>query len=235
MQSDGGPHIPYSRRGTTGTPIHRERRSVPTQVEYEEDSNNSEMEEDMLDDSTDVAWRYREETWSKCHFTYDPLRIPFLGRRGPRGDYGNGMPTFLHLFSLFWPYSVLRKIVVETNKYAMEPDGRGNTTGGPHWEVLTISGLKAFMAVQMYMGMKKQPNMKSYWQRMGSFFHCPFISKIFTREQFYALRRCLHITNPASYSNVDRGTPGYDKLHQVRWLVEAIRENCKKVWALGKF
>jgi hypothetical protein len=28
---------------------------------------------------------------------------------------------------------------------------------------------------------------------------------------------------------------GLDKLWQVRWLVEAIRENYKKVWALGKY
>jgi hypothetical protein len=45
----------------------------------------------------------------------------------------------------------------------------------------------------------------------------------------------LHITNPVSYANVERGSPGFDKLHQVRWLVEEIRENCKKVWELGKF
>jgi hypothetical protein len=77
--------------------------------------------------------------------------------------------------------------------------------------------------------------MKNYWQKMGSFLHCPFISKMFTRDHFYALRRCLHITNPASYNNVERGTVGFDKLWQVRWLVEAIRENYKKVWALGKY
>jgi hypothetical protein len=189
----------------------------------------------MVDDPTDITWRYRDETWSKQNFTYSPPRIPFLGRQGPRSDYGNGMPTFLHLFDLFWPYSILRKIVCETNRYAMESNGEGSTVGGPTWEVLTIAGLKAFMAVQMYMGMKKQPNMKSYWQRMGSFLHCPFISKMFTRDHFYALRRCLHITNPASYNNVERGTVGFDKLRQVRWLVEAIRENCKKVWALGKY
>jgi hypothetical protein len=45
----------------------------------------------------------------------------------------------------------------------------------------------------------------------------------------------LHITNLATYANVERGSPGFDKLRQVRWLVEEIRENCKKVWALGKF
>jgi hypothetical protein len=49
-----------------------------------------------------------------------------------------------------------------------------------------------------------------------------------------ALNKCLHITNPAEYVR-DKGLPGYDKLGQVRWLVNAIRDSCKRVWKLGKF
>ena len=87
----------------------------------------------------------------------------------------------------------------------------------------------------MYMGMKKQPNMKNYWHQVGSFFHCSTISKHFTLECFCALQRSLHITSLASYVNIEKGSPVFDKLHQVWWLVEEIRENCKKVWELGKF
>jgi hypothetical protein len=34
---------------------------------------------------------------------------------------------------------------------------------------------------------------------------------------------------------VERGEVGFDKIRQVRWLVEKIREACKAVWSLGKY
>jgi hypothetical protein len=95
--------------------------------------------------------------------------------------------------------------------------------------------LKAFLGVSVLMGMKKQPNLKTYWQKVGSFFHCPLISQTFTRERFMVLRKCLHITDPASYANVDRGDVRFDKIRQVRWLVDKIRDACKAVWSLGKY
>jgi hypothetical protein len=48
------------------------------------------------------------------------------------------------------------------------------------------------------------------------------------------LNKYLHITNLAKYVR-DKELPGYDKLGQVRWLVNAIRDSCKRVWKLGKF
>ena len=100
---------------------------------------------------------------------------------------------------------------------------------------LTIAGLKAFLAIHMYMGMKRQPNMKSYWEKEGSFFHCPTISNIMSRDQFTDLVRCLHITDPAVYGHIRTGEPGYDKIRQVRWLVEEIRSAYMRQWSLGKF
>jgi hypothetical protein len=49
-----------------------------------------------------------------------------------------------------------------------------------------------------------------------------------------AVNKYLYITNPAEYVR-DKGLPGYDKLGQVRWLVYAIQDSCKRVWKLGKF
>jgi hypothetical protein len=126
--------------------------------------------------------------------------------------------------------------VRETNRYAVEEvDDNGKPRGGEAWELLTVLGLKALIAISIYMGMKKQPNLKTYWQKPSSIFHCPIISKSFTRERFMAIRKCLHITNPSTYANVDRGEAGFDKIQQVRWLVDAIRDACKAVWSLGKY
>ena len=79
----------------------------------------------------------------------------------------------------------------------------------------SVAELKAFLAVNMYMGMKRQLNMKSYWSKEGSFFHCPTISNIMTRDRFVKLQRCLHISNLATYEHIQKGNLGYHKLWQV--------------------
>jgi hypothetical protein len=200
------------------------------------DDSEEDMDLDMEEiDPQSMRWRFHNETWSHAHFTYDPKPRPFRGQRGPVKHY-HSMPTFMHLFDLFWSYQTLRSIVRETNRYAThEVDDNGKPRGGEKWETLTVPGLKAFLGVSILMGMKKQPNLRTYWQKVGSFFHCPLISQSFIRERFMAIRKCLHITNPASYANVDRGDVGFDKIRQVRWLVDKIRDACKAVWSLGKY
>jgi hypothetical protein len=116
----------------------------------------------------------------------------------------------------------------------MERENEGTTRGGLQWEEFTISEFKAYVAIWLYMGMRRQPNIKSYWMKEGSIFHCPSVSNVMTRKRFMALDKCLHITNPAEYVR-EKGLPGYDKLGQVQWLVNAIRDSCKKVWKLEKF
>jgi hypothetical protein len=100
---------------------------------------------------------------------------------------------------------------------------------------LTIAGLKAFLAIHIYMRMKRQPYMRSYWEREGSFFHCLTISNIMTREQFRDLVCCRHITDPITYKHIQKGDPSYDKIRQVRWLMEEIKSACMREWLPGKF
>jgi hypothetical protein len=101
--------------------------------------------------------------------------------------------------------------------------------------MLTIPRLKAFLGISVFMGMKKQPNLKSYWHKPRSIFHYPIISQAFTRERFMTIRNCLYITNPATYANVERGEVGFDKIQQIRWLVDKIREAYKVVWSFSKY
>jgi hypothetical protein len=58
----------------------------------------------------------------------------------------------LQFFVIYWPYNILRDIVIETNRYATEDLGDGKTYGGVDWEPLTVPGLKAFIVVLLYMG-----------------------------------------------------------------------------------
>jgi hypothetical protein len=92
------------------------------------------------------------------------------------------MPTFMMFFQMFWQDPLLRRIVAETNRYATRVGPDGNTLEGPSWRHFSVAGLKAFFVIFIFMGLKKQLDMKTYWQKKDSFFHCPVISQIFTRD-----------------------------------------------------
>ena len=125
-------------------------------------------------------------------------------------------PSVLELWELFWPLDLLCKIVCETNRYArMVIDPLGNTMEGPRQESLTL-------AIHIYMGLRKQSNIPSYWHKEVSIFHCPMISRIMTTAQFWELRRCMHITNSEPFRHIQRRDLGYDKMRQVQWLVNNI-------------
>jgi hypothetical protein len=225
----------------------RQRRRIRVQSQVAQLSEGSESEiseyemegeeEAIVEDSMigGLRQKYCDGTWSQRFFTYDPKPRDILGRRGTT-QFFRLIPTVLQLFDLFWLFTVLRKIVVETNQYANRVvDVLRNTRGGRKWEDLIIAGLKVFIAIRMYMGMKKQLNYKSYWEKEDFLFHYPIISNIMSRAWFSQLRRCLHITNPALYEHIHKGDVGYDKLRQVRWLIDAIRNACSREWSLGKF
>jgi hypothetical protein len=131
----------------------RRRIRVQSQVAQLSEGSESEISEYEIEDDENailgdamtngVKHVYRDETWSQRFFTYDPKPRDFIGRRGTSQFFHN-LPTILQLFELFWPFTTLRKIVEETNRYAtMVLDRFGNTWGGHTWENLTVAGLKA--------------------------------------------------------------------------------------------
>ena len=158
---------------------------------------------------------FRDASWNKTHFTYDPTPLEFEGSRSTTTIHDMVL-TMLQLWKMFWPPLLTRKIVREKNHYVeLAIDGMENTMGGPQWKALTIVELQAFIAIHIYMGLKKQPNLETYWKKPGSVFYCPIISNTMTRARFFQLRQCLHITNLASYAHIETGQPGYDKMRQV--------------------
>ena len=106
---------------------------------------------------------------------------------------------------------------------------QGNTKGGSSWKNLTTSGLKAFKALALCMGLKVQPNYKTYWMK-DYLFRYPVISNVFTRARFQELRRCLHVTH---MEVIDRDALGYDKIGQTWWLVDGIGTDASLLGALA--
>jgi hypothetical protein len=96
--------------------------------EYETDED--EDGDSGLGDVSGVQHAYGDETWSTNFFTYDPKPKEFLGRMDTTKFFAH-IPSILTLFELFWPFTLMRKIVIETNCYATHVvDALGNTRGG---------------------------------------------------------------------------------------------------------
>ena len=54
------------------------------------------------------------------------------------------------------------------------------------------------------------------------------------RKRLLALIRCLHLTDPTTYT-LNKNDSQYDKMHQMRDLIEKIRQVWKRMWKIGQF
>jgi hypothetical protein len=107
---------------TCVSPMRKRRRiRVPRQIAQLNEGSESEISEYEIgeDEEIDgentvidgVKHKYRDETWSQRFFTYDPKPRDFIGRRSTT-QFFRLIPTVMQLFLLFWPFTILTKIVI---------------------------------------------------------------------------------------------------------------------------
>ena len=77
-------------------------------------------------DSNDVKVAYQTSPWSKLHSSFDSNPIDFTQDNvGLAHDYRN-VPTYLGIFTLFWPIDLLKEIACKSSRYvgSLDNDGR---------------------------------------------------------------------------------------------------------------
>jgi hypothetical protein len=113
---------------------------------------------------------FADDRWKNDHFYNDPHPQEFSGPSPGLKKNWDKVPNMLQLFGLFWTFDTLRKICVETNRYAQENLTRENengeleeySRGGPEWYDLMVKELKVFIVIKLYMGLKKLPQVRFY-------------------------------------------------------------------------
>ena len=60
------------------------------------------------------------------------------------------------------------------------------------------------------------------------------ISKLLSKNQYELLTKCFHLRDSGTYVT-NRELPNYDKMGQVREIVDKVKENFKKAWNLGMY
>ena len=182
----------------------------------------------------DIQVSYGPSEWSKSHSTYDPQPMEFMEENVGLTHVYNLVPSYIGLFSIFWPISLLKDIAYETNCFVRSLDNEGKAWRRKGWYLVTWKELRVFLAMILYMDMKKLPNMKAYWTKSEKLFYDKEIASLFSRQRFLALLKCLYITDPATYT-IDKNDLEYDKMHQTRSLINTIQDSCKRNWHLGQF
>lgn len=140
-----------------------------------DDSQDNESEEDHVPPAY-VGTRvirddYSDTLWNSAHRTFDVHVVEFFGLRSGPTIRHTRPPSRSSLYGQFWSHKVLRQICRETNWYASLiphlPSKRrrcsfGDIRGGKRWFPLTVPELKAYMGINIMMGVCKQPSMRSY-------------------------------------------------------------------------
>lgn len=111
-----------------------------------------------------VAQKATNREWSHAWTEFDPLPSDFSGPTPGFTKVVHKVTDGVAYFNDVWSLKVLARIVRETNCYVEEvPAGRNRTRGGQYWSDLNVPKLKTYLGLCLLMGIKKNPNVKSYW------------------------------------------------------------------------
>lgn len=151
-----------------------------------------------------------------------PAPLPFrpVRRQGPQKSTRKAK-TPLDFFKLFFTDAVLELLRDNLNEFG----SRAN----PRWTAVTSADLYSFLAVVIYMGIVKVPEMADYWRRQ-SLFSLSFPPSVISRSRFEKILRFFH-TAPLgadAQNEFARGTPTYDRLGKIKPLYLHIVDACKE-------
>ena len=143
-------------------------------------------------------------------------------------------PNPLDYFVEFVDDNLWDLIVVETNRYARQklstsPKRLVNFVPG------TLAEIKAFMGINIIMGIAKLPQIALYWSS-DDYFGNQGIKKVMSKNRFEKINAYLHFND----SSVEpaRGTPGFHRLYKIRrflplfWVIVKLSLNLLRIFLL---
>jgi len=127
---------------------------------------------DLEFDSFGFEHYYGAEDWEDLNMTFLPNRFPFTGPTpGPVCHIRRRPVPLQDFFAPYWLDKTLKLICEHTNQYARQPQysNPSKLNGGPNWEDVTPQEIHLWFGVYMYMGLKKLPNNRLYWDKRKLF------------------------------------------------------------------
>lgn len=189
-----------------------------------EDQNNDE-DESQYEDSQESQLSQQEDPTSWLpEFDEDV---------GPTHFYNEPVDVFM----AFFDDELLDLIVEETNRYAEHcirvkssesQDGKLPPSSRLRaWTPTNITEVKAFLAIQISMGLCRQPTVEDYWSDYW-LTKTPNFTKVMSRNRFQLLTAFCHFTDNSQ--RIPRGEEGYDALFKIRKVFDSVVAKCKELY-----
>jgi hypothetical protein len=116
-------------------------------------------------------------------------------------------------------------LVEETNRYAEQRQAESGED--PNWSPVTLTELKAWIGIRMFMSVLHLPSNDMYWSQDWLFGKL-FIPKIMKRDRFDKISLYFHASDRTQ--NPPRGQDGHDKLHHIRPIHDLILGKCLEMY-----
>ena len=152
----------------------------------------------------DQKWRWR-------------VKEPSAGNTEFRGkQFGNPPISFYEMcpidfFKLFWTYNITQTLVVQTNLYSVQEQGKNIST--------LAKEIEQFLGMHILMGIMKLPDYNFYWAAETPY---PKIANVMSTKRFKQLQKYVHAVDSTT-----KDEPGNknDKFFKIRPVTEAVRKN----------
>ena len=210
---------------------------VESEIESEYDVSDSETESESVNvpqpatNTTTNGWT--GVTSNHTIPVWCPEYTRSRGRQFP-ADFDSAKGP-LEYFLLLFPDQAFELMAVETNRFALEsldtPAELPAYSRHRRWSDTTPDELKAFLGLQILIGLNPKPRIEEYW-RVGEPDSMPGFAEVMSRNRFQLLSTFLHFNDNST--RVPRGAVGFDHLHKVRPLLDLLRPLSKAYYVPGR-
>ncbi|MEI6864815.1 transposase [Flavicella sp.] len=188
-------------------------------------SSQVEIEDNSISDEEDVPLAslfpncrerpemQRTSRWRKSKFD-QPEDTSWKDKQTFDDSWNNFTP--LEFFLLIFDENTMKHIVEQTNIYALQSKGKELK--------LELVELKTYLGILMKFGIVHTPSYRYFWKNSSRYNQ---IADSMSRNRFEEIKSFLHFNNNALLKPRDH--PEHDKLHKTRPVIEAIRNNCRKI------
>lgn len=120
----------------------------------------------------------------------------------------------------FLDEEILSKICYETNLYAFQNKSK-------NWKDITVSELKAFLGVNIIMGIHVLPAACNYWSS-DPILNVHSVSNVMTVSRYKKIVENLHCNDNSKFPS--KNHPQYDRLYKLRPIITMLNAKCQKCY-----
>lgn len=120
-------------------------------------------------------------------------------------------------------------MATETNRYHEQQVAAEPNNHKRKWSTVTWDEVEAFIAILIYMGIVKVPQMHLYWST-DNLIHQERVSSIMTQTLFPQTRRFFHLADNSSA--LPREDPSFNKISRVRQFFDSVLKNSQTLYRL---